>query len=252
MRGVIAVLVLASCSGQTAKPIAMMPTAGESQPPRASSDPRIDPGIELDYDAPFRATPIADADYREGAARATACLQGDRKACLHATPLPEGSLLFSIVLERIHANCKAGDELSCRWSNFSTSSFSNAELRRGCAAGVIQECIDLEFRVPGDADSRFIAEQQCVQSPKACTTAAAFMLHRDPRDPIGARNLLEKACQRLGGPGSRWDRMLACDRLSMAYEGGAFPEPVSGRGRALREFVCSDPVGSELCQIRGL
>lgn len=234
---VLGLSALVACTPAPSRPALV---ANEGEP--SSVDRDFASRYSLDYRHPMLAYWDHDAiphkDYRE------LCSAGDRVACLQSTMARRtaGGVISDIML-----NCRAGDDLSCRYDEWARADFklpypftlSRTELRRGCAAGIAPEC-DLLLEAKGVDDVRFGAETSCLRAKRECVRAAESYLREEPRSKQRAQYYLEVDCQSYGAE--------SCLRLVDAYRGGELEEPVLGRADKLEAFVCARH--EELCADR--
>lgn len=229
---VLGLFVLAACGERT------LPASPITQTANTTAEREFTRSLELDYRNPmaqgFRAPVpqfvVAVPPYVD--LFKARCVTGDRSACIRATSysIIVDEVLLKQILPTIEANCRDGHDLSCRYlvsldhSERSYPDLSDAELRRGCKAGLLRECVLLS----GD-DERFGAEIGCLYARTDCSQVA--WKYRSAKDGDSrARYLLELGCQ-----SGMYD---ACHDLVTAYRTGEWVEPVPGRGVALTRFMC--------------
>ncbi len=236
MRSIVCIVLVVGCRPTTPP---TTPTNEVALPSIHGGDAELARGLELDFRGPMKATDREKARPRAYLIYKDACLHGDRSACLRATPQHWDD---EDLVARIDTNCRGGDDLSCRyiaWLGNKELVLSEAELHRGCAAGVYGECDRLNDS-PSVSERRFAAEASCTHGGdnRQCVFAAESYLQDEPRNRSRARYLLELACQSFDS--------ATCQRLAMSYQKGELPEPVPGRAVELQRFVCQIK-GTESC-----
>ncbi|MDB4957200.1 MAG: hypothetical protein JWO36_4769, partial [Myxococcales bacterium] len=181
------------------------------------------------------------------------CLAGDKPSC-RALPSYESNLTFAApgaagrseacrtaAPECDHATlqreCAEGFGASCHaWRFLGPPDLDALEARElpivveGCRDGLIDECKALEVTKAGDATRIIAYEQVCKLTHDQC----AMVAHAYQRAGASARarDMLERTCQYVA------DELAACLELADGYRTGKYPEPVPGRGTALRDWAC--------------
>lgn len=188
--------------------------------------------LELDYQrplhddsAPFQRGRVVDLFTR-------VCMSGVPAACLRAMTLN----IDPAVTAEITKYCANGDQISCRYLAYHSPSEDDprpsvVDLRRGCEAGLFDECLALT-NSESSADVRFGAEMNCLYVRQDCEVAARSYIDDEPRDRTRARFLLELGCQ----DGS----FAMCYELEKLYRKRVLDEAVPGRARELHRYLCDD------------
>jgi hypothetical protein len=195
---------------------------------------------ELDYRSPMRDRWTGEEEMERREFFKSHCENGDPLACRRFYRRI-GSARVNIEMY-----CKAGDDMSCRWhrwwqsleANLSLAAedipypfaLSNADLRKGCAAGLHAEC-SLLLRSGDVVDVRVGAENNCRFERRDCLVGAESYLRDEPRAPSRARILVELNCQR--------GDLDSCLWLSIAYRAHVLAEPTPGRGEELHRYSCA-------------
>jgi len=223
----------------------------------------------LDYARPF-----ADKPHEPVAARfLDACRAGDRRSCWIAAQLDGGDVAKSAG-ELVHANCRAGDAMSCRADLTSEGrsdacadsleSCDAAKLRAECENRLAVSCERLLHVRPVIADWEAIKVRTAQLARDGCAAGilaecVAWSASDDGDHDLAAeqRCTLAYDCMLLGnaqlarkhGDAARDAFELECQRgrrpapacevLGAHYIAGTLREPTPGRGKALVEWACA-------------
>jgi hypothetical protein len=234
MKTMIALLVFGACG--SARTVSAPTEQTSNVQPSSPLDRELSRMQELDYRSPMQPRWTDDEKSERREFLKSECEQSPL-ACLRSSS-PAADRAY------IHLHCRAGDRFSCRWHewweglNGTTGdlrsvpypfTLPDAELRRGCAAGLHAEC-DLLLRTNDVANVRHGAENNCRFAKRDCLAGSESYMEAEPREPLRARFLAELDCQR--------DDLNSCLWLSLAYRSGALSEPAVGRGDELHRYVC--------------
>lgn len=115
--------------------------------------------------------------------------------------------------------------------------------RADCSAGIVQQCDAVAALTSDSLDAERYAMQGCPFVRAAC--AGLPRIYKDRGELAPARNVAERVCQ-YGVRGSDLGlQRKRCLELADAYAQHVYPEPVTGRGQALKAWVCKDPMFHE-------
>jgi hypothetical protein len=180
--------------------------------------------LALDHASPAERRAVA-ARKRAGDLFARDCQSGFPEACWWARALLDDARFDA----QIAANCDGGHALSCRAAKHDIR-LSRVQLREGCGAGIVSECVQLAQTTESVDETRFAWERACSITRSTCRSAAEAFLESEPRDTVKARDMLELACSS--------GRVDDCVVLGAAYLRGELVEPVRARGRVVYDFAC--------------
>lgn len=206
-----------------------------------------------------------------------ACRAGDHRACrVEVTLETASSRQASHAVTDVTRHCRQGDRVSCRilpgdqttrddlpgsWGRWVGCAKRDGgcdvtALRRECEEGFPESCGKMRLFVKADEDSALWERQvrlhiagclsgvvsECADAGRESRVTAIYRescrLQSRGCDEVGLsrgreRDVAERACQ----IGSIWNTK-PCKTLVEAYERHDYPEPVPGRAKALREWMC--------------